>query len=54
MVIEQIKQLLSTAQSQIVPRLKQLRLTLTAQQTTPIVDGYQTDRQNSCSKEKTF
>ena len=38
MAIKQIKQLLSTAQDQIVPMLKQLRLKLTSKQASFAVD----------------
>ena len=44
MAIEQIKQLLSIAQAQIVPMLKQLRLKLTSKQTSFAVDEYYSDR----------
>ena len=55
MAIKQIKQLLSTAQDQIVPMLKQLRLKLTSKQASFAVDEYDSGRQNSnpCRKEKT-
>ena len=46
MTIKKIKQLVRTAQAQIVPRHKQLRLKLTSQQTTLSVDEYYRDRQN--------
>ena len=44
MAIKQIKQLLSIAQAQIVPMLKQLRLKLTSKQTSFAVDEYYSDR----------
>ena len=44
MAIKQIKQLLSIAQAQIVPMLKQLRLKLTSKQTNFAVDEYYSDR----------
>ena len=56
MAIKQIKQLLSTAQDQIVPILKQMRLKLTSKQASFAVDEYYSHRQNSnsCRKEKPF
>ena len=44
MAIKQIKQLLSIAQAQIVPMLKQLRLKLTSKQTSFAADEYYSDR----------
>ena len=51
-----IKQLLSIAQAQIVPRLKQLRLKHTSQQATVLFDEDYAERKTSSSfrKEKPF
>ena len=56
MAIKQIKQLLSIAQAQIVPMLKQLRLKLTSnKQVLQLMNTIQTDQNsNSCRKEKPF
>lgn len=48
----EIKQLLSIAQDQVAPRLKQLKLKLTAKQATLLVDEYSTDRPNSSLRRK--